>query len=62
MPFSSCPCSIAAKQDKLAAAVTTRPSGTAPTGKTVDQMSAAELWEYERKQAAKRHAQSGRTY
>ena len=56
------PAVAAAKQDKLAAAVTTRPSGTAPTGKTVDQMSAAELWEYERKQAAKRHAQSGRTY
>jgi hypothetical protein len=49
-----------ARTDKLAAAVTTRPGGSAPTGKTVDTMTPAELWEYERKRATKRGA--GLTY
>lgn len=48
------------RQAKLAAAVNTRPSASAPVAKTVDQMSPKELWEHERKLAAKRN--NGRHY
>lgn len=47
---------------KLAAAVGTKPGAAAPTAKTVDQMNDAELWEYERKRAAKKGEARGLTY
>lgn len=51
-----------ARTQKLAAAVSTRPgTGVAPS-KTVDEMSPAELWEYERRRAAKRGADRGLSY
>lgn len=48
------------REEKLAAAVTNRPNSSAPTGKTVDQMTPKELWDYEAKRAAKRD--QGLTY
>lgn len=50
------------KQNRLAAAVTTRSNGARPAAKTPDQMTPAELWEYERSQRAKEGAQRGLTY
>jgi hypothetical protein len=52
-----------ARSKKLAAAVTT-PHGqqATPPSKTVEDMSASELWEYERKRAAKRGAERGLSY
>lgn len=48
------------RQAKLAAAVNTRPGATTPAAKTIDQMTPAELWEHERKRAAKQG--NGRVY
>lgn len=48
------------RQAKLAAAVNTRPGAAAPVAKTIDQMTPAELWEHERKRAAKQG--NGRVY
>lgn len=51
------------RSKKLAAAVTTRPGApVAPATKSVEDMSAAELWEYERKRNAKRGSERGLTY
>lgn len=50
------------RANKLAAAVSTKPTPAASANKTVDQMSPAELWEYERKRAAKKAAARGLTY
>jgi hypothetical protein len=50
------------RNNKLSAAVTTRPTGAAKaTSKTPDQMTPAELWEFERGQATKRRT-NGLTY
>lgn len=53
---------IQERKNKLAAAVTSKPGSTAAVVKTVDEMSQDELWEYERKQAAKRGRDRGLTY
>ena len=50
------------RSNRLAAAVNTTPKQPVPAAKTVDQMSPAELWEYERKRAAKRGPDRGLTY
>lgn len=51
------------RANKLAAAVSSKPGAVAvTTTKTVDDMSPSELWEYERKRAAKKNVASGRYY
>lgn len=51
------------RKAKLEAAVGKKPgNASASTGKTVDQMSVKELWDYEAKQAAKRGKDSGLVY
>lgn len=64
-PSSPAPSEVQqARNKKLAAAVNKTPQAKAApaTGKTVDEMSPAELWEYERKRAAKRSAERGLSY
>lgn len=51
------------RNNRLAAAVTTRPTATAKAGgKTPEQMTPAELWEYERKASVNRAKATGLTY